>query len=489
MGRTTLLGGTPLRVVRLSEAGAGVLDGLLAGAPAAGAGAGGLARRLTDSGLADPVIGRPSCPGPPRPAEPEARRGSSEGARPLPAGPAVSVVIPVHDRAAGLAATLRALRAAGASGPVEVVVVDDATPDAGQVPDVVAASGTAAVVLRRDRRGGPAAARNTGWRAARADLVAFVDADCEPAPGWLGRLLPHFEDPSLAAVAPRVTAVAAAGSGRARRGAPPWLLRYEQARSPLDLGRRAGPVRPGSRIAYLPSAALVARRAALEAAGGFDESLHIGEDVDLVWRLAGRGWRLRYEPSATVGHPVRPTLGAALRQRRDYGTSAQPLAARHGQAAAPAVVSWEAALAWAAVVMLPSPRRWVPSPLAAAGVVAAAGSTAWRLRSRTGLPAATLLRVAATAHLAGGRSLAEAARRSWWPLALAVAVARPRAGRRLAVAVLTPLLIEWPRAGYPLDPPRWVGLRLADDLTYGWGVWAGCWRGGSARALLPRRVR
>ena len=73
---------------------------------------------------------------------------------------------------------------------------------------------------------------------------------------------------------------------------------------------RPGLVRPLSRIPYVPSAALVVRRAALPDEL-FDPALRGGEDVDLVWRLVQAGWDVRYEPAATVGHDG-PTSGGRM---------------------------------------------------------------------------------------------------------------------------------------------------------------------------------
>src|SRR5581483_4410662 len=335
---TALIGGSPLRVLRLTPAGRDLVGRLASGEPVPPAeGAQRLARRLLDAGLAHPR--------PPAPA----------------AAPDLAVVIPVHDDADGLRATLAALRrpqaAAGGSDPtgiagragptavaddgpgVPVVVVDDAS----AVPVTVGAGGAGGVaIVRRARQGGPAAARNDGWRATGAELVAFVDANCEPDTGWLDTVLPHFGDPLVAAVAPRIVLAP-------HPAAPGWLAAYEDGGSPLDLGAGEAIVRPRSPVAYVPTAALVVRRAALEALGGFDESLTVGEDVDFVWRLAAAGWTIRYEPRATVRHPMRPTVAAWLAQRYRYGTSAAALARRHGAAVAPAVVSPRTAAAWALV--------------------------------------------------------------------------------------------------------------------------------------------
>ena len=164
-----------------------------------------------------------------------------------------------------------------------VVVVDDGS--------AVPVRGAGARVLRHDSARGPAAARNAGLRAARTPPVAFLDSDCVPRAGWLQPLLPHLADPRLAVVAPRIVPL----PGRPRL-AGPVRGRGQRARH----GPSPAPVRPRSGVSYVPSAALLVRRAAL--GDGFDETMRVAEDVDLVWRLAAAGWRVRYEPAAAVAH-------------------------------------------------------------------------------------------------------------------------------------------------------------------------------------------
>src|ERR1039458_2931975 len=106
---------------------------------------------------------------------------------------------------------------------------------------------------------GPAAARNTGLAAADTPLVAFLDSDCVPRPGWLDPLLPHFADPAVGAVAPRIVPHE---NGRT------WLARYEGASSTLDMGERPSIVRPGSRVPYVPGATLGVRKTAAGAEVG-----------------------------------------------------------------------------------------------------------------------------------------------------------------------------------------------------------------------------
>ncbi|HEV3226283.1 MAG TPA: mycofactocin biosynthesis glycosyltransferase MftF [Acidimicrobiales bacterium] len=431
-----LVGGFPLRLLRLTPTGARLLDALDGGAPVPQtATAQQLVRRLLDAGIVHP------------------RPGATSLARSN-----VTVVIPARDRAPALA---------GVDGVARVVVVDDGSRD----PRLVAtAAERGAVVVRHPSSRGPGAARNTGLQHVETDLVAFVDADCEPSDGWLEELLPHFGDDAVVAVAPRITTTIPSSL-------PGGLQRYESARPALDRGEREAIVRPRSPVPFVPTAALVARRRVLDEVGGFDERLRFGEDVDLVWRLIAAGGTVRYEPRATVAHAARATAGAWVRQRFDYGTSAAPLAQRHGTAVAPLAVSpWSAAV-WS-LAGLGQP---------AAGAAVAAGTTGLLAPRLKGLqhPWREAVQLAGKGHLYAGAALADAVRRSWWPLALAAAVGSRRARVGVAAAATVPALVEW-RARRPgLGPVRWTALRLLDDVAYGAGVWAGCIRERSWRALRP----
>jgi mycofactocin system glycosyltransferase len=383
---------------------------------------------------------------------------------PLGAGPSrddVAVVIPVRDDPDGLRRTCATLE------PVaQLVVVDDGSCD----PAAVAAAARTATLLRHSTGRGPAAARNTGYRACDRQVVAFVDADVELDDGWLEPLLAHFADPLVSAVAPRV--VASPG------GAPATLARYDAARSSLDLGARPALVRPLSRVPYVPATVLLVRREALAAAGGFDEALRYGEDVDLVWRLHRQRGRVRYEPGASVRHPTRASYGGWIRQRIAYGSSAARLASRHGAAVAPVVVSGWTALAWAAAAR----RR----PAVSALVVAATASALVPKLRASPHPVAEAGRIVGRGNLAAGRQLAGALWRPWWPATALLAFRAPRARPALLLAHLVPAALEWRERRPAMGFARYAALRAADDAAYSAGVWLGCLRARSARALVPR---
>jgi len=447
-GGTVLAGGSPVRVLRLTPRGARMVSGWWSGTPVPdNPRARALARRLLDTGIAHPV---PLAGGSWVPGD-------------------VTVVVPVRDRQAELARCL-----AGLAPLPRVIVVDDGSAD----PEATArvAAGTGARVLRRPVNGGPGAARNTGLAAAQTPLVAFLDSDCVPEAGWLDLLLPHFADPAVGAVAPRIVP---AEEGRT------WLARYEGASSTLDMGARASIVRPGARVPYVPGAALVVRK---DAAGtGFAEDMPVGEDVDFAWRLAAAGWRVRYEPGAVVPHQHRVRLRPWFSRRRDYGTSAAALELRHPGAVRPLYVSAWTALAWLAGA---SGRPAAGAAVAGAGIALLAR----RLAGLTGEPwpgpvarTAWLLaaRLAGGGTLAAARPLGSAISRTWWPAAVPAAIAVPRLRLPLAALVLAPPLLDWLDRRPPLDPARYVAARLLDDLAYSLGVWQGCARRRTIRPLLP----
>ncbi len=310
-----LVGGSPVRVLRLTPAGARQVAAWFSGTPVpSGLAARTLARRLLDAGIAHPDW------------------GDRAGADDTPGADDVTVVIPVRDRYAELGRCLAGLR-----GSPHVIVVDDCSADPGKIAAICAEHG--ARVVRRPVNGGPGAARNTGLAVAPAGLVAFLDSDCVPRPGWLDRLLPHFSDPATGAVAPRIVPY---------EDGTTWLGRYEGASSTLDMGRRPSIVRPGARVPYVPGAALVVRKAA--AGDGFAAGMYVGEDVDFVWRMAAAGWRVRYEPAAVMGHDHRVRFRAWFARRRDYGTSAAALEQLHPGVVRPLYASWWTEGAWTAAL-------------------------------------------------------------------------------------------------------------------------------------------
>lgn len=457
-----LIGGAPLKIIRLSERGAELARGWFAGetiSPATTHQR--LARRLLRAGMAHPL----PCPakmdeGQPRSTDPEIAT--------------LTVIIPVKDDPIGLHNTITGLfpldvgsttGETTTAGPqdldIQVVVVDDGS------AEPVTVDHPTVQVLRSERATGPGPARQRGLNKAKTKLVAFIDAGVVLSAEDLKSLAAAMTDQSLVAAAPRVLS-----------SAENHLVgRYDSRRSPLDLGPGESLVGPGRIVPYVPTACLVARSAAVAEVGGFDPGLRYGEDVDLVWRL-GRSGDIRYLPNVSVTHPPRQTITKLIKQRHGYGSAAAPLAARHGAAVAPCSLS-----PWSALVT-----GLFVSGHPVIGLSAAAG-TGFALRPKIQpLPDLTIeaLQLTLRGHWYGGLSALTALARTWSPLAIAVAMVMPSKRSRivgLLAAGFARRILDGPRA--PMNAATDLAVGAVDDLAYASGVLAGSFRARSVRALLP----
>jgi len=223
--------------------------------------------------------------------------------------PEISIVIPVKDRADELQRCLTSI--SNLNYPQEnlqIIVVDDGSCD--DSAQVARNHGALAVPSGGCGRG-PAAARNVGAALAGGEILAFIDSDCSASREWLNELLPAFGNPQMAAVGGQV-------DGMCNQSI---VDRYESTMSSLSLGSRERTGSSGSDTFYLPSCNLLVRRSAFRSAGGFKDEMHVGEDVDLTWRLRDSGWSIAYIPAGNVLHEHRSTLRSFMSRRFDYGTS------------------------------------------------------------------------------------------------------------------------------------------------------------------------
>jgi GT2 family glycosyltransferase len=153
--------------------------------------------------------------------------------------------------------------------------------------------------VRLERRG-PSAARNAGARAARAPYVCFTDDDCEPAPGWVARLVAR-----LRAGADAVGGSTVNGDPRNRLGAASQLV----ANAPAD-------------ESFAPASNVGCRVEILRRLP-FDESYGAGgEDREWFARLGAAGCGLELEPGAVVLHFQELSLGELWRKNVRYGRGA-----------------------------------------------------------------------------------------------------------------------------------------------------------------------
>lgn len=219
-------------------------------------------------------------------------------------GPSVSVVVPTYQRPRLLRRCLRALLAQRMpADQFEIIVVDDGHQDLIRrlVCNLQQPRGPLLRYLRPANGKGPAVARNAGWRAARAPLIAFTDDDTIPQSDWLAQgCLAMQSRPEFSALC-----------GVVRVPLPP-----SRESRPTDHERMT----KGLELAEFVTANAFVQRWALAIVGGFDERFQRAwrEDSDLQFRLQAIAGPVGRAPEAVVLHPVRPERwGVSLRQQRN----------------------------------------------------------------------------------------------------------------------------------------------------------------------------
>jgi len=212
------------------------------------------------------------------------------------AAPRISIVMPVYNAEALLDECLGAVRAS-AGVDYEVIVVDDSSTD--RSPAIAEAHGC--TVIPSGGRLGPGRARNVGARAARGDILFFIDSDVMIRPDTLTRLAAAFADPGL--------------DGAMAVQAPNMRFRdacslYKNLWMYHTYARRAGEDVP---LFYTTAAAI--RRTAFVDSGGFDVNYTNPniEDTDFGQKLARLGYRIRIFPDLEVEHVKGYDLRGLLR--------------------------------------------------------------------------------------------------------------------------------------------------------------------------------
>lgn len=195
-------------------------------------------------------------------------------------GPSVAVVIPARNEAANIPACLAAIAAQDYPARlVKVVVVDNGSSDRTRE---LAELGGAAVLV--DETATIAGLRNRGAAFQGGDVLAFIDADMIPSPGWLREAAPVLQEAGVGAVGGMLNIPADVG----------WVERA------WCVARQTKPEK--AEFGWLPSGNLFVNRAAFQEIGGFDESLTTCEDVDICARLRGAGYKLMFVKKAAVIH-------------------------------------------------------------------------------------------------------------------------------------------------------------------------------------------
>jgi glycosyltransferase involved in cell wall biosynthesis/GT2 family glycosyltransferase len=215
--------------------------------------------------------------------------------------PTVSVIVNTCNRGHLLEDALRGI-AGLRHEALEIVVVNGPSTDG---TDAVLDRWQLRIKRRECTERNLSLSRNIGIAAAAGDIVAFLDDDAVPHPEWLARLLPHYGDPSVAAVGGYTVDT----TGRRYQARKTLCDRFGAAYHVSDFFDERPLNRPGT--PFYPSLLgtnSTFRRGALLAIGGFDTVFaYLLDETDVCLRLVDAGHKVVYEPSALVFHQFAPS--------------------------------------------------------------------------------------------------------------------------------------------------------------------------------------
>lgn len=194
-----------------------------------------------------------------------------------------AAVIPGHDCAGSIERCLESLLPLLAAGELhELIFVDDHSTDG--TLERVRRFGQVKVLHSPAR--GAGAARNVGWRAAQSEQIWFVDADCVVRPDALRRLQRRARPLDAGAV------------GGSYDNLYPGRLVADLIHEEIVARHES----MGDDVSFVITANLLCQRRLLQELGGFDESLRLGQDLDLAYRIVASGARLAFDADSRVGH-------------------------------------------------------------------------------------------------------------------------------------------------------------------------------------------
>jgi GT2 family glycosyltransferase len=214
--------------------------------------------------------------------------------------PALSVVVCSYNGAKTIRDTLDGLKRL-AYPDYEVIVVNDGSTD-----DTPAIAAEYDVELISTENRGLSNARNTGYQAARGEIVAYIDDDAYPDPDWGHYLALTYLDSDLAGV-----------------GGPNLAPPGDGAIADCVANAPGGPVHvllSDTVAEHIPGCNMSFKKSALEAVGGFDPRYRAaGDDVDLCWRIQDQVGPIGFHAAAMVWHHRRNSMSMYWKQQQGYG--------------------------------------------------------------------------------------------------------------------------------------------------------------------------
>ena len=304
--------------------------------------------------------------------------------------PDVAIVMPVRNEAPDLRRAVAAVRSQDYPGSVKLCLAVAPSTDGTEAVAAGLAAEHADVRVVANPAGTTPAGLNAAIRATSGDVVVRVDGHAELSPGYIRRAVETMRRTGAVNVGGIQRAVGVTPFERAVAAA--MTSRFGTGDAVFHYGGEGGQ----TDTVYLG----VFDRSAVEAVGGFDETLDRNQDYELNIRLREAGGTVWFDPALWVRYRPRGSLGALARQYFDYGRWKREVVRRHPrslrwrQAAPPALV---AAIAGSLAVAV-FRRAVLAVPAAYLGSVIAAAIATGRSTRETG----RLVLIFPTMHLSWG---------------------------------------------------------------------------------------
>ncbi len=221
--------------------------------------------------------------------------------------PFVSIIVPVYNGATTIVHCVESLLAQDyPQDCFEIIVVDNASKDRTvELLQPYAQSGKIKL-LSETQVLNAYGARNTGARAAKGEIFAFTDADCQAEKNWLKELVEEFADATIGCVAGEVLPTMARNTIEKYWGQEFLSQRGREGKSSLRV--------LGANCAY--------RQQVFRAVGFFRQDIPSGGDTELAYRMVrSSNYGVRLNLNAVVRHRNVSTLSSMLKQYIRYGTA------------------------------------------------------------------------------------------------------------------------------------------------------------------------
>jgi glycosyltransferase involved in cell wall biosynthesis len=212
----------------------------------------------------------------------------------------ISIVIPAYNAQATISKTIEACLKQKCSCDYEVIVVDDGSTD-----ETASIIKSYPVKYIYQENGGPAKARNTGWKVSKGDIICFTDSDCVPEIHWVAKIIKYYNRHDIAGVGGSYD-IANPTSILARCIHQEIMQRHLKMQGAVD---------------FLGSFNLSYKKKVLEEVGGFNEEFKhaSGEDNDLSYRIRKKKYKLIFDKDIKVAHYHQTNFFKYLKEQFRHG--------------------------------------------------------------------------------------------------------------------------------------------------------------------------